>query len=502
MHSSSAKKKVEKVKVSAGVFAACLLFLVAFSALCQTSSAAIASELPETIDVRQMTFFEEMKTRNVEYLAAKQDWTLKVAPQDTQYLNSAEDTFYVEVYVSEVKDRLQTAVDVQTGKTEHIFRVYTASEEAIEQLKQIPNTHFYASMFTPSVGMTVLKQDLQQIASNPSVYCINVLPPMKFSGLTFDQARTQDDIYYTMSNHDTTLDASTSIAIIDSGYQASESVYGGYASDNIMPNSSWDFVDGDTDVSSGTNSHGSTVADVMVRAFGDSGTTVYSMYENRNFWIPLRVANDDSSGLVDRAPMAIEWCIAHDVDVVCMSFGVEVPPLFGINVCARWWCERFRTGTLGGTTWVAAAGNQGRSNGVTYPAESHFVVAIGAYDGTSPARESFSNYGSTYYFFYPQGFICQPCFNAHQLPTEFKPNAYECGDFIQVSGTSFAAPFACSDIAIGMCSPGGGEYNQGLEYLLDVVALCHEYPVSPDYASLQGDVIDTHTLWHRQAVTP
>ena len=45
-------------------------------------------------------------------------------------------------------------------------------------------------------------------------------------------------------------------------------------------------------------------------------------------------------------------------------------------------------------------------------------------------------------------------------------------------------------------------YSEGYEYLLDVIDLCHEHPVSPDASSLRGDVMDTHMLWHRQEASP
>ena len=178
-----------------------------------------------------------------------------------------ENRVVVEVYVSDVDDTIQISKDVKTAKTAHVLQMYTAAERAVKQLAEIPNTHFYVSKYFPSICMTVKKQDLQQIANNPSVYCIRVIPPFKFF-LSWAQVREQDDIAYTMAYHDSTLDASTSIAVLDTGYDPNDSEYdedGGWASDNIMPNSSWDFVDGDTDVSTGDNWHGSTVADTSRR---------------------------------------------------------------------------------------------------------------------------------------------------------------------------------------------------------------------------------------------
>lgn len=480
-----------------------LLLLLVFSVISQIGASTIANISPEIIDVREMTFFDEMEARNAEY-AEKSDWTLKISPLDTQYYKSTNETVYAEIYVSDTDDRLQFCSDF-TGKTKNTFRVYTASEQAVKQMSEIPNTYFYASRFSPSICMTVPKQALQQIAANPLVYCIRIIPPLT-PFLSISDVRVMDDIEYTMANHDSTLDASTHIVVIGSGYDPNDSYFDGDANDNIMPDTSFDFTDWDTDVSNGDNVHESTVSDTLVWGFGDFGTDT-SMYENANFWTPLKICDDSYSTANQYASQAIEWCISHAVDIVCMSWGNE-PPFMGINLCRQWWCSRLRVGALGGTTWVAAAGNDGHTNGVAYPAASHWVVAVGAYDNDPAQRESYSDYGATFYAGNYWGYLyyCTPCFwYGPQQVTEFKPNAYECGYLGYWGwghGTSYSAPLACADIAIGMYSPNDGQYSEGYEYLLDVIALSHEYPVSPDASSQQGDVIDTHTLWHRQEVVP
>lgn len=218
----------------------------------------------------------------------------------------------------------------------------------------------------------------------------------------------------------------------------------------------------------------------------------------------MRTGNGDDV-YAQYVPAAIEWCIWHEIDIVCMAFGDG----WGIGGCNGWWCDRFEYGTLQGTTWVAATGNNGYTEGVYYPAESHFVIGIGGYDGNPAQRDSASNYGTTYYIWepyppYPYLAICEPCINA-QGGTEFKPNAYECyclETWTTLESTSVSTPLACADIAIGIYSRYGGYYTEGYEYLLSVIALCNEFPVSPWESSQQGDVIDTRTLWHRSQESP
>lgn len=89
----------------------------------------------------------------------------KVSPQDWQTLLSANGKIYCEVYVSDVE-----ALDFNGSQ------IYVPGQSAVEQLSGIPNSHFYASHFSPSIGITIDKQVLEQIAAVPSVYCIRVIP--------------------------------------------------------------------------------------------------------------------------------------------------------------------------------------------------------------------------------------------------------------------------------------------------------------------------------------
>jgi hypothetical protein len=91
----------------------------------------------------------------------------KVSPQDYQILLSSEGEIYCEVYVSDVE-----TLDWNGSQ------VYVPAQSAVEQLAAIRNSHFYVSRFSPSIGITVDKQMLQQIAAVPSVYCIRIIPPV------------------------------------------------------------------------------------------------------------------------------------------------------------------------------------------------------------------------------------------------------------------------------------------------------------------------------------
>ncbi len=159
-----------------------LLSMFVVSIAQQAGIAAMAQQQASTIDDRQMPFLQQMRTRLVEYNQTG-NWTKKIFPIDEPNLDVANSTLdlsngtlYVEVFVLDVVDSLQFSRDIKTGKIEHSFQVYTASESVVKQLSEIPNTYFYVFKYRPAIGMIVEKQVLQQVASNPSVYCIRIIP--------------------------------------------------------------------------------------------------------------------------------------------------------------------------------------------------------------------------------------------------------------------------------------------------------------------------------------
>ena len=153
-----------------------LLSLFAVSAVSQAGiDVVVAQELPPTVDSQQMPFFDQMRSRLAEY-SVTTDWTKKIFPMDESYLYSAESTIYIEVYVSDVEEAMRLSGDISTDEAGKVFQVYRPTEHAVAQLSEIPHTYFYASLYSPSICLTVEKQTLQQIAEIPSVYCIRIIP--------------------------------------------------------------------------------------------------------------------------------------------------------------------------------------------------------------------------------------------------------------------------------------------------------------------------------------
>jgi len=507
------------------------LILAGMIALLGTSGFLNAESLvtsPNVVHSRHLRFYNEMTTRLVEYVKTL-DWTLKVFPRDLGYLDHSDPTISVEIYVSPPKEAMVYSRDLD--KPEEIktaFMVYEATDEQVEELSQIPHSDLYKNEFGPVVCMQVDKLFLPQIAELPFVYCIRIIPnDVTAFSVTIDQARTYNDAEYVLNNHDSTVDQ-MDIAILDNGYHAADSWLGGVASDNIDTSTTWDYYYGDADVSDGVNRHGSICLDLIARTFGDTGDGD-SMYNDPIIYHVKKICHteyNEQGQLVTRwasyaqIRAAIEWCIQNDMEIVCMSWGFA----WGLNpeyYCNSYWCDLFKQGVQAGVTWVAAAGNEGVNWGVSYPSESYFVVSVGGYESINgqneAVRATFSNYGYGRYARYYGWLdvVCQECYEACVEHTgeyiEFKPNVYDAGVidipvYEDLVGTSIATPIVAACIALGIYSqpgePNAENYNPGWQLVRDTVRLCNEWPVVPSYCSLQGDVTDTHTLWHRQVQQP
>lgn len=458
--------------------------------------------------------FHELMQKRLEKYNETSDWHWKIHPTDLPYLNyTGNSTIYVEVFLSDPEEKTVYSTNPRPEKIPTIFHVYRAKKNYVEIISRISHSYFYESIFDPRVCMMIEKNLLQEIANLQFVYCIRIIPggkPMLFAP-TVDQARQYDDLDYAMRYHRNAV-GPIDIAIIDDGYKVSRDWITpliGEAADNIEFH--WDFENNDSSVDEG-GSHGTTCLDLLARAFGEYGDGEDdSMYADPNIYNVLKINDYTFVGAVD----AIEWCISHQMDIVCMSWGW--PPYYQVgpfiiheSVCNGWWCDRFRLGVEAGVTWVAAAGNENANWGVSYPAESHWVVAVGGYESvdeaTGEAQRWYdqwitgegSNYGIVDFVASAIGGSCDICFLG--MPLEFKPNVYDVAALMGClpQGTSLAVPFVAASIAIGIYSYPGA--LPSFQEIHDTIALCNEWKVMPAECSQQGDVIDTHTLWHKRVV--
>jgi subtilisin family serine protease len=163
-----------------------------------------------------------------------------------------------------------------------------------------------------------------------------------------------------------TRGAGVKIAIIDTGIDAAHPALaatyrGGY-----------DFVHNDTvpDDEATTDSHGTFVAGVIAQVAPEAEVFMLKIYARDNSF--------ETKNLV----RAIDWAIAHDVDVINMSFRMTAQLSDARSAIER--AER------AGIVVVAAAGND--AGPVDFPAAFDLVIAVGAIDNVLTTAP-FSNRG-------------------------------------------------------------------------------------------------------------
>lgn len=197
------------------------------------------------------------------------------------------------------------------------------------------------------------------------------------------------------------------VAVVDSGlYPVSD-----FRQDLIDWKNSWDFVYNDP-YPYDYNGHGTHVAGTIAQATDNSRGVAGIAYNST--LLPLRVLDSLGGGSNANVVAAIDYAVAHRVDVINLSLGSSTyfPSLeAAIN-------RAYQAGVL----VVAAAGNQGKA-GLAFPAAFSTVLAVGAV-GRSGELPSFSNHA--------RDMVLAPGVDIWQQS--------DWGWYVAASGTSMATP--------------------------------------------------------------
>ena len=137
-----------------------------------------------------------------------------------------------------------------------------------------------------------------------------------------------------------------------------------------------------------------------------------------------KVLGDDGSGLDDSVAAGIDWAVQSGADVISLSLGAPTPSPAIAAAVAR--------AVAAGKFLICAAGNDGQSAGVNYPARFDDTVAVGAVQRNGRIAE-FSSRG-------PEVDLC--------APGEDILSTYLGGGYARLSGTSMAAPFVSGVVAL------------------------------------------------------
>jgi minor extracellular protease Epr len=173
------------------------------------------------------------------------------------------------------------------------------------------------------------------------------------------------------------------------------------------------------------NGHGTHVAGI-IGARNNGYGTVGIAHEASLY--AVKVLGKDGSGYLSEVVAGIDWSITNKMDIINLSLGSTTSSSTLKQVVDKAYSQ--------GILVVAAAGNNGTSDGsgdtVNYPARYETAIAVAATD-SKDQRGTFSATGSTVE-------VAAPGVNV--LST------YLNNQYVRMSGTSMAAPYAAGNLAL------------------------------------------------------
>jgi thermitase len=214
----------------------------------------------------------------------------------------------------------------------------------------------------------------------------------------------------------TTGSASVTVAVVDSGVQATHPDLAG----RVL--AGYDFANGDSDPSD-DNGHGTAVAGVAAGK-GNDGIGIAGAAWNVAI-LPVKTMNASGSGSYSAIANGITYSADRGAKIINLSLGGISSSSTLANAVSYAWNK--------GSLLVAASGNNGTSTSV-YPAAYANVVAVSATTSTDTLA-SFSSYGS---------------FVDLSAPGQDITTSWINGGFVTISGTSFSSPLTAGVAALAL----------------------------------------------------
>jgi subtilisin family serine protease len=208
------------------------------------------------------------------------------------------------------------------------------------------------------------------------------------------------------------------VAVIDTGVDGNQQDLSG----DVLPGI--DIVAGQGDGRVDPNGHGTAVSGVIAATVGN-GIGVSGAARGARI-LPVRVLNASGSGSLADVAEGLVWATDHGATVANMSLAATGLDAYGPLDDAITYARSH------GVVVVAAAGNDGPSSPLEYPADAPGVIAAGATDSGNRVA-SFSSQG-------PWVAIAAP---GESVFTTSTGNQY-----LEWSGTSFASPYVASAAAL------------------------------------------------------
>lgn len=238
----------------------------------------------------------------------------------------------------------------------------------------------------------------------------------------------------------------TLVAVVDTGVNYELADLSGV----VDVKNDYDFVNNDTDAMD-DNDHGTHVSGIIA-AKSNNGYSMTGINKSSTI-LPIKVLNSSGSGTQENVAKGIKYAVDKGAKVINLSLGMrksdgtpykpeDVPQIE----------TQIKYAYSKGVTVVAAAGNESKSN-LSYPANSKYVVSVGATENKD-GLAYFSNYGTGIDMTAPGVSIASLLYN---------------GEVAYLSGTSMAAPHVAA-VAGLLYSLNSAMTPAKAEYILKVTS--------------------------------
>ena len=217
------------------------------------------------------------------------------------------------------------------------------------------------------------------------------------------------------------------VAVLDTGIRTTHEVFKNKSiADRLEVTDSYNYINKNTDITDNSG-HGTMVAGIIAEATSNNVKI-----------IPMKTMDGTGEGSLLGVIEAM-YAVARKADVINLSLGINENE---IDANSKQILEQALKSIYdSGVMIVCASGNDGEEN-VYYPASSEYTIAVGA---TTINKEiaSFSNYGDNIDFVAPGKTLTLPYYTGDSMYNVDLDNFTK-----KNSGTSFAAPFVSSAIAM------------------------------------------------------
>ena len=360
-------------------------------------------------------------------------------------INAAEATNEVPVLVS---------FDNAPGKAEEML------------VRAFGGTVTYTYSITPAIAASIPESALKGLSNNPHVVAVEIDDPVYAADAELDNSWGVTKISAGVVHSGGNTGVGVKIGIIDSGINYSHpDLDGVYAGGHDFVQEDDATGDGPMDV----YGHGTHVAGTACAE--DNNFGVVGVAPNCALYA-LRVLNDDGVGSWSRLIAAMDWAVAHELQVVNLSLGSSKNPGTAVKTA-------FDNAEAAGLFIAAAAGNSGNSAGkgdnIIYPAKYASVIAVGATD-LNNKRASFSSTGSTLEIMAP-GVSVLSTWNDNTSYLNPQPICLGADCYYKYgSGTSMASPHVAGVAALVISSGtvadmnGNGRINDEVRAIVNATA--------------------------------